>query len=86
MATKKSNKCPPGYVPTLTGGCKPAGAQQAIAATAAGAKMVAGAVKATVDRSKAKREVKKLQAVTRPPMKKGGVKKKACMKCGGKKK
>jgi hypothetical protein len=66
--------CPPGYTPTPSGGCKPMGAAQAIAAAGAGAKMVAGAVKTVATRSKAKKDLKELKKVTTPPMKKGGKK------------
>lgn len=74
MKRGSSTGCPPGYVATLNGGCKPVGAAQVIAATAAGAKMVGGAVKTVATRAKAKKDVKELKKVTTPPMKKGGKK------------
>jgi|GEM_PF-7030584 len=72
--SKKKSGCPPGYTPTLSGGCKQMGAAQAIAATAAAAKTVGGLAKTLAVRSKAKKEVKELKKVTTPPMKKGGKK------------
>lgn len=66
--------CPPGYTPTPSGGCKPMGAAQAIAATAAGAKMIGSAISTVAKRANGKKELEKIKKVTTPPMKKGGKK------------